>query len=508
MKKIEITTTIKKMLADVYTPVGIYLRVRDRFRDTILLESTDNHVAENSYSFIGIHAIAGIEITDTGSLEYKLPGQEPERIPIKNTKAVPDEVWAFMNRFEITNKENKEGNSLEQAAAKFAQGLYGYTTYDAVQFFDSVKLTVNREQLTVDSQPSTESSDPRSSEHGQRNTVNGQRSTDIPLMRYRLYQYVIAINHFKDELYLCENVIPGIESDVQVVESLIKSKDVPTYPFAVKGGETSNITNEAYVEMVKKGIQSCFRGDVFQIVLSRRFQQSFTGDELNVYRALRNINPSPYLFFFDYGDYKLMGSSPESQLIINKGTAVVHPIAGTFKRTGNDALDAAAAEKLLLDPKENAEHVMLVDLARNDLSRVCDDVRVKSYRQVQYYSHVIHLVSEVNGTVRPNANPFELLAKTFPAGTLSGAPKIKAMHLIDSFETTSRSYYGGGIGFMGFDGSCNLAIMIRTFLSKNNTLYYQAGAGVVAASNPESELQEVNNKLNALKKAIEAASEI
>ena len=327
-------------------------------------------------------------------------------------------------------------------------------------------------------------------------------------MRYRLYQYVIAINHFKDELYLCENVIPGIESDVQVVESLIKSKDVPTYPFAIKGGETSNITNEAYVEMVKKGIQSCFRGDVFQIVLSRRFQQSFTGDELNVYRALRNINPSPYLFFFDYGDYKLMGSSPESQLVINKGTAIVHPIAGTFKRTGNDALDAAAAEKLLLDPKENAEHVMLVDLARNDLSRVCDDVRVKSYRQVQYYSHVIHLVSEVNGTVRPNANPFELLAKTFPAGTLSGAPKIKAMHLIDSFETTSRSYYGGGIGFMGFDGSCNHAIMIRTFLSKNNTLFYQAGAGVVAASNPESELQEVNNKLNALKKAIEAAGEI
>ena len=479
MKKIEITTTIKKMLADVYTPVGIYLRVRDRFRDTILLESTDNHVAENSYSFIGIHAIAGIEITDTGSLEYKLPGQEPERIPIKNTKAVPDEVWAFMNRFEITNKENKEGNSLEQAAAKFAQGLYGYTTYDAVQFFDSVTLTIHDTPKPA-----------------------------IPLMRYRLYQYVIAINHFKDELYLCENVIPGIESDVQVVESLIKSKDVPTYPFAVKGGETSNITNEAYVEMVKKGIQSCFRGDVFQIVLSRRFQQSFTGDELNVYRALRNINPSPYLFFFDYGDYKLMGSSPESQLIINKGTAVVHPIAGTFKRTGNDALDAAAAEKLLLDPKENAEHVMLVDLARNDLSRVCEDVRVKSYRQVQYYSHVIHLVSEVNGTVRPNANPFELLAKTFPAGTLSGAPKIKAMHLIDSFETTSRSYYGGGIGFMGFDGSCNHAIMIRTFLSKNNTLYYQAGAGVVAASNPESELQEVNNKLNALKKAIEAAGEI
>ncbi len=478
MKQIEITTTIKKMLADVYTPVGIYLRVRDRFRDTILLESTDNHVAENSYSFIGINAIAGIEITDTGSIEYKFPGEQPERVPITNTKAVPDEVWKFMKNFSIVNATST-GNSLEDAAAKFAQGLYGYTTYDAVQFFDTVTLTTHDSPLPA-----------------------------IPLMRYRLYQYVIAINHFKDELYLCENKMAGIESGVEVVESLIRSKDVPVYPFAVKGVETSNITNEAYIEMVNKGIQSCFRGDVFQIVLSRRFQQSFTGDELNVYRALRNINPSPYLFFFDYGDYKLMGSSPESQLIIKDGTAVVHPIAGTFKRTGNDTLDAEAAEKLLLDPKENAEHVMLVDLARNDLSRVCDDVRVKSYRQVQYYSHVIHLVSEVNGTVRPNANPFELLAKTFPAGTLSGAPKIKAMQLIDSYETTSRSYYGGGIGFMGFDGSCNHAIMIRSFLSKNNTLFYQAGAGVVAASNPESELQEVNNKLNALKKAIEAAKEI
>ena len=495
MKQIEITTTIKKMLADVHTPVGIYLRVRDRFRDTILLESTDNHVAENSYSFIGINAIAGIEITDTGSIEYKLPGQKPERVAISNTKAVPDEVWKFMQNFSIVNTTNT-GNSLIDSAAKFAQGLYGYTTYDAVQFFDTITLTANRLPLTDGEQE-------LSTEHGQQKAENY-----IPLMRYRLYQYVIAINHFRDELYLCENKMEGIVGEVQLVESLIKSKDVPVYPFAIKGEESSNITNDAYIEMVKKGIQSCFRGDVFQIVLSRRFQQSFIGDELNVYRALRNINPSPYLFFFDYSDYKLMGSSPESQLIIKDGTAVVHPIAGTFKRTGNDALDAEAAEKLLLDPKENAEHVMLVDLARNDLSRVCNDVRVKSYRQVQYYSHVIHLVSEVNGTVRPNANPFELLAKTFPAGTLSGAPKIKAMQLIDSYETTSRSYYGGGIGFMGFDGSCNHAIMIRTFLSKNNTLFYQAGAGVVAASNPESELQEVNNKLNALKKAIEAARDI
>ncbi|MBP6478611.1 MAG: anthranilate synthase component I family protein, partial [Chitinophagaceae bacterium] len=291
-------------------------------------------------------------------------------------------------------------------------------------------------------------------------------------------------------------------------ESLIRSKDVPVYPFAPKGEEMTNMTDEEYKKIVEKGIASCHRGDVFQIVLSRRFQQKFIGDEFNVYRALRSVNPSPYLFFFDYGDYKLMGSSPEAQLVIQDGTAIVHPIAGTFKRTGDDEADKKATERLLEDAKENAEHVMLVDLARNDLSRVCDEVSVSQYRQVQYFSHVIHLVSEVKAKVRENSNPFELMAKTFPAGTLSGAPKFKAMELIDNYEPTARSYYGGAIGFMGFDGSCNHAIMIRTFLSQHNTLTYQAGAGVVAASNPENELQEVNNKLGALKKAIGLAKDI
>ena len=470
MKKIEVLTTCKKLLADVYTPVGIYLRLRDRFRDTVLLESTDHHAAENSYSFICVNAIGGIEITSTKNVEFKLPGQKPERIDIKNIMEVPQMLWDFANRFDCTKKETKE--------VKFAQGLFGYTSYDAVQFFDTVKLKAQ-------------------------NTV-----PLIPLMRYRLYQYVIVFNHVKDELYICENQINGIESEMPVVESLIRSKDVPVFPFKRKGNESSNVTDKEYMNMVDKGIASCHRGDVFQIVLSRRFQQGFTGDEFNVYRSLRSINPSPYLFFFDYGDYKLMGSSPESQLIIQNGKAIVHPIAGTFRRTGDDDKDHLAAELLRGDKKENAEHVMLVDLARNDLSRVCDDVTVTHYKDIQYYSHVIHMVSEVNGKVRTGSNPFELLAKTFPAGTLSGAPKIKAIELIDSYEPTARNYYGGAIGFMGFDGSCNHAIMIRTFLSMQNTLTYQAGAGVVAASKPESELQEVNNKLGALKKAIEFAEQL
>jgi anthranilate synthase component 1 len=424
-----------------------------------------------------VNAIGGIEITSTASIEFKLPAQKPEKVAIKNIMEVPQLIWDFANRFDCVKMETKE--------VKFAQGLFGYTSYDAVQFFDTVKLkTFNSKLQTPNS------------------------GLLIPLMRYRLYQYVIAFNHFKDELFICENHINGIESELAVVESLIRSKDVPVFPFKRKGEETSNLNDKEYMNIVEKGIASCHRGDVFQIVLSRRFQQGFNGDEFNVYRALRNINPSPYLFFFDYGDYKLMGSSPESQLIIQNGKAIVHPIAGTFRRTGDDDKDHLAAELLKGDKKENAEHVMLVDLARNDLSRVCDDVTVTHYKDIQYYSHVIHMVSEVSGKVRPNTNPFELLAKSFPAGTLSGAPKIKAIELIDNNEPTTRSYYGGAIGFMGFDGSCNHAIMIRTFLSKQNTLTYQAGAGVVAASKPESELQEVNNKLGALKKAIEFAEQI
>lgn len=459
------------MLADVFTPVGIYLRLRDRFRDTILLESTDNHVAENSWSFIGVNAIAGIEISSAGKVEIKLPGQTAEAFPFGEGTSITDVLNGFMQRFNVEASANK--------VAPYAQGLYGYTSYDAIRFFETIPGAVFKTDEEA-----------------------------IPLMRYRLYQYVIAINHFRDELFICENEIDGIDSDKDALMSLIRGKDVPVYPFNTTGEESSNMTDEDYRNMVQQGIAHCYRGDVFQIVLSRRFQQSFTGDEFNVYRALRNINPSPYLFFFDYGDYKIMGSSPESQLIINNGKAVVHPIAGTVKRTGDDKLDAAETIRLENDPKENAEHVMLVDLARNDLSRGCHDVKVAHFRETHFYSHVIHLVSEVVGTVNDTTNAFELLAKTFPAGTLSGAPKIKAMQLINQYEPTRRSYYGGAVGFMGFNGSCNQAIMIRTFLSRNNTLYYQAGAGVVAASVPESELQEVNNKLGALKKAIEVAQTI
>lgn len=468
MEKIPVKTKFKKMLADMYTPVGIYLRIRDRFPGSLLLESTDYHATENSFSFICIKPVAGMEINTT-TLEYKYPDEPVVRTGLKEKSRVPDYLMDFLSRFQT------EGES----PVPVARGLFGYTTFDAVRFFEKIEF---REK------PDT-----------------GAR---IPLLRYRFYQYIIAINHFKDELYLCENLVAGCDSEFEVIESLIRNKDCPVYPFSAEEKECSNISDEEYMQMVEKGKEHCFRGDVFQIVLSRNFHRRFRGDEFNVYRALRSINPSPYLFYFDYGDYKLMGSSPESQLVIHNGKATIHPIAGTFKRTGEDSLDKALADKLLKDPKENAEHVMLVDLARNDLSRYAHHVTVEYYRKVHFYSHVIHLVSEVTGELPRDTNPFSVLAATFPAGTLSGAPKYKAMELIDQYENTSRGFYGGCVGFVGFNGDFNHAIMIRSFLSKDNTLHYQAGAGIVAHSVAGSELQEVNNKLNALKQALVLGSEL
>jgi anthranilate synthase component 1 len=442
------------MLADIHTPVGIYLRLRDRFRDTVLLEGADGHASDNSCSFICVNAVAGAEVRTYDTLEVKLPGEKPETVKIEDGRRVPELLWSFLKRF------TAEGDVRE---ASFAQAFYGYTSYDAVRFAEPSRL-------------------------------GGRREAMIPLMRYRLYQYVIAINHFRDELFLCENHIEG--------------RDVPQYPFALTGAETSDMADADYLRIVDRGIAHCRRGDVFQVVISRSFRQGFTGDEFNVYRTLRSINPSPYLFYFDYGDYRIMGSSPESQLIVRDGRATVHPIAGTFRRTGDDETDRREADRLLEDPKENAEHVMLVDLARNDLSRVCTEVSVAKYRQVHFYSHVIHLVSEVSGLVPSDSNPFELMAKTFPAGTLSGAPKVRAMEVIYDCEASERGWYGGAIGSIGLDGSCNHAILIRSLLSRGNTLTYRAGAGIVASSRPESELQEVHNKLGALRKAIANAQEI
>jgi len=467
-KKIKIKTVSAKTLGDLQTPMNIYLQVRDKFRDTILLESSDSKNIDNNFSFIAINAIAGIEIKNLQEFEIKLPGQEPQKFALQQ-----DIATIFENFSQVFECEKTQDPVVETA-----QSLFGYTSFEAVQSFENLKFK------------------PQSPE------------VEIPLLRYRLYQYVIAINHYNDEMHLIENQIKGIKSEMHLLESFIKNKNAVVYPFEKDGQETSNLTDEEYLYLVKIAQKHCLRGDVFQLVLSRRFEQNFKGDEFNVYRALRNINPSPYLFFFDYGNYKLFGSSPESQLIIKDSKAVIHPIAGTFKRTGDYETDLQSIESLKNDPKENAEHTMLVDLARNDLGKIGKNITVTKLKEIQLFSHVIHMVSEVTADLPEEAKPFEMMAATFPQGTLSGAPKHRALQLIDTYEKDSRGYYGGCIGYFGLNGSCNQAIMIRTFLSKNNTLYYQAGAGLVAKSHPESELQEVNNKLNALKKAVEKAEKL
>ncbi|CAA7193603.1 anthranilate synthase component I family protein [Chryseobacterium potabilaquae] len=468
-KKIKIKTVSKKTLGDLQTPMNIYLQIRDKFRDTILLESCDAKNIDNNFSFIAINAVAGIEIKNLNEFEIKLPGEEPFKQFIIDHN-IADILQDFTQIFEC----EKANDSIEETA----QSLIGYTSYEAVQFFENITFKAQSPE------------------------------TKIPILRYRLYQYIIAINHYNDEMYIIENQINNIKSELHLLESLIKNQDSIIYPFEKTGPETSNISDEEFIKLVETAQAHCMRGDVFQMVLSRRFQQDFRGDEFNVYRALRNINPSPYLFFFDYGNYKLFGSSPESQLIIKNNKAIIHPIAGTFKRTGHFDTDLASIEELKKDPKENAEHTMLVDLARNDLGKLGKNVIVTKLKEIQLFSHVIHMVSEVTADLQEKANPFAMIAATFPQGTLSGAPKHKALQLINKYEKDSRGYYGGCIGIIGLNGNCNQAIMIRTFLSKNNTLYYQAGAGLVAHSIPENELQEVNNKLNALKQAVEKAEKL
>ena len=457
-------------LADIITPVTIYLKIRDKFPNTILLESSDYHGNSNSMSYICFDMMAEFKAEDY-KIHINYPNGQQEQIGIKDKHTLPDIFNSFLKSFIINRNTDLTGMS--------ANGLFGYTTYDAVKYFEDI---------------------------GFKHYVNEQYK--IPDMYYSLYRYIIAINHFNNRIFLVENLLEGNESRIDEVKSLLRNRSLGAFQFMPLNNECSNITDEEYVEMVSKGKKHCFLGDVFQVVLSRQFSQQFHGDEFNVYRALRNINPSPYLFYFDYGGYKLFGSSPEAQLVIDKGIARINPIAGTFKRSGDDEEDRQLAIDLANDRKENAEHVMLVDLARNDLSRNSDNVVVKTFREVQFYSHVIHLVSEVTGELKEGFNPIKIFGDSFPAGTLSGAPKFKAMELIDKIENRNRGFYGGAIGYIGFNGDINHAIMIRSFLSRNNTLYYQAGAGIVAASVEENELNEVNNKLGALKAAIAIASGI
>ncbi|MDR3273111.1 MAG: anthranilate synthase component I family protein [Flavobacteriaceae bacterium] len=461
MKQITINVQSKKLLADLQTPVGIYLKIRDIFPESALLESSDFHGGEDSTSFIGLEPMARFKVQDN-KVTTEISGQtETEDLKC----SLPETFDVFLKKFK-----------LQGAVQEHLNGFFGYASYDSIRYFEAV----NPENVK-------------------------KENADVPEFYYIFYRFILSVNHLKNELTITENIPEGETSKMEALEALLQNNNFASYDFKRKGEKSSFITDEEYKQSVEKGIAHCKRGDVFQIVLSRAYAQTFSGDDFKVYRALRSINPSPYLFYFDFGSFRIFGSSPETHCKIVKGKAQIDPIAGTYKRTGDSEKDRLLSEKLLKDEKENAEHVMLVDLARNDLSRNCRNVHVDFYKSVQYFSHVIHLVSRVCGTVEEGKNNLSVFADTFPAGTLSGAPKVRAMQLIRDIEKNMRGTYGGCIGFIGLNGDLNQAITIRSFLSKNNVLYYQAGAGVVYKSNPSAELQEVNNKLEALKKAIDLA---
>ena len=459
-------TNCKKVLGDMHTPVSIYLKVRDLYPQSVLMESSDYHAGENSLSFIALCPLASIGINNDRITEI-LPDNSRVETPLSGTSTVEQAINGFINRFKVSGK-NAE-----------VCGLYGYTTFNAVKYFEKISIKESHDEMN-----------------------------DAPDILYILYKYVLIFNHFKNELTLVEILSDGEQSSLCQLEAAIENRNYASYNFAVTGPVTSPISDEEHKANVRRGVAHCMRGDVFQIVLSRRFIQPYAGDDFKVYRALRSINPSPYLFYFDFGGFRIFGSSPETHCKIEGNRAYIDPIAGTTRRTGDVQQDKELTEALLNDPKENAEHVMLVDLARNDLSRNCHDVRVVFYKEPQYYSHVIHLVSRVGGILNEGADRIKSFIDTFPAGTLSGAPKVRAMQLISEIEPHNRGAYGGCIGFIGLNGELNQAITIRTFVSRNNELWFQAGGGIVAGSQDEYELQEVNNKLGALKKAIDMAVSI
>lgn len=453
-------------MGDLHTPVSLYLKIRDAFPQSALLESSDYNANENSKSFIGLQPIANIDINRGECIEV-FPDGSRATTTLTEQFTISDALTSYISKFSI------EGQSTDTC------GLFGYTTFNCVKYTDNIIIKESREERN-----------------------------DAPDMRYILYKYFMVFDHQNDELTLIELLAEDEESSLGRVESLINARNFASYNFYKEGEEWSTISDDEFKENVRQGINHCKEGDVSQIVLSRRFVQNFSGDDFKVYRALRTINPSPYLFYFDFGGFRIFGSSPETHCQIKGEEISIDPIAGTAKRTGNLQEDMAAAEKLKLDPKENDEHMMLVDLARADLSLNAHNVKLDFLRQVQYYSHVIHLVSRVSATLNQDANKIKAFFDTFPAGTLSGAPRTTAMQLISDIEIHNRGAYGGCIGFIGLNGDVSQAITIRTFVSRNNQLWYQAGAGVVLQSTDEGELQEVNNKLNALKNAINLAASI
>ena len=455
-------TATRRIIGDLLTPVSVYLRIRDLYPQSALLESSDYHSRDNARSFIALNPIAQVAIGH-GMATAQYPTSS-DSAPCEDASACVEALEKFLASFSVAGE-----------GAEYC-GLYGYTTFNAVRYFEHIPVKDETHE-----------------------------ENDAPDLLYILYKYVLVFDHFSGIVTLVELLADGEADHLDELQRLCCNGTAAPLAFRAEGSVTSTLTDDEHRENIRRGIRHCLRGDVFQIVLSRRFVQRYSGDDFQLYRALRSINPSPYLFYFDFGGFRIFGSSPETHCRIDGRRAYIDPIAGTTRRTGDPSTDRRSAEALRQDPKENAEHVMLVDLARNDLSRNCHDVHVEFFKDMQFYSHVIHLVSRVSGTLDNGSSPIKTFIDTFPAGTLSGAPKVRAMQLISEYEPHNRGAYGGCIGFIGLDGSLNQAITIRTFVSRGGELWFQAGGGIVAKSNVEAELQEVNNKLGALRRAITEA---
>ena len=462
-------TSTNTLLGDLYTPVSLYMRLRDLYPQSMLMESSDYHGSENAKSFIGIDPMASIQVAH-GTLTMTFPdGSSVKRdIPVENSDKPKLAVAKAMNDF--LGSFHVEGEGCQY------YGIFGFTSANAVRYFENIPV----KDTTME-------------------------RNDAPDILYILFKDIIVFDHFNN---MIDFVTLGTADELQNLLTAANKPNVKPYGFHAVGGATSTLTDEEHKANIRRCVRHCLRGDVFQIVISRRFIQKYEGDDFKLYRVLRSINPSPYLFYFDFGGYRIFGSSPETHNRIVGNKAFIDPIAGTTKRTGNTEQDRKNAEFLRNDPKENAEHVMLVDLARNDLSRNCHNVKVDFYKDMQYYSHVIHLVSRVSGELNDGADHTLEFIDTFPAGTLSGAPKVRALQLINEMEPHNRGAYGGCIGSISLNGDLNQAIVIRTFISRNGELWFQAGSGVTAKSNDDYELQESNNKLGALVKAIKEAERL
>jgi anthranilate synthase component 1 len=464
--KYKLKFTLEELPADTLTPVGIYLRLRDVYPGSLLLECTDYSSRTNAFSYICLKPLIGVEATGEHLRTY-FPGISEDK-PIGN---IIDQINDFLQSVEIIKNPEFPATT---------HGLFGFTSFDSAVLFEKYDQSLIQKVL---------------------------HNREVPLLKYDFFRIIITFNHFNDTLTITEyynDELPPVDSDR--VLSFLANHNSTSYPFKVENEELSLTDDISFINMVTRAVRHCAIGDVFQLVVSRRYRQKFSGDEFNVYRSLRSVNPSPYLFYFDYIAYRIFGSSPEAQIKVHEGKATINPIAGTIRRTGNTQADLKSAQELLANPKENSEHVMLVDLARNDLSRSCTNVNVDIYIEVQTFSHLMHLVSTVSGDLPDSVTPFTVFAKTFPAGTLSGAPKHKAIELIGTLEASSRGYYGGAIGYIGLDNSLNHAIVIRSFLSRDGFLNFQAGAGIVVNSSETGELNEVSNKLDALRLALKKAT--